>query len=179
MRTEQVILLRVTLIAALVWAIDQAIKAWVRTNIPLYGAIYPIPQAAGFFRLTHLTNSGVAFGLLQGVEIVDVLVVGVLIAAIVFYVRHLPWRHPLVQCAAGIQLGGALGNITDRIVRGYVTDYLDFFIRLGNRELHYPSFNLADTAIVTGVILLLWALRQQEPSVQHPSSETPFSDTLP
>ena len=179
MRTEHIALVRVSVLAGLVWAVDQGVKAWVRTNIPLFGAIYPIPQFAGFFRLTHLTNSGVAFGLLQGVAIVDLLVIGVLIAAVVFYLRHMPWQYRSVQVAAGMQLGGALGNITDRLVRGSVTDYIDFFVRIGGREVHYPPFNLADTAIVGGIFLLLWALRRDPQPAQPSPAETPWTDTSP
>lgn len=168
----------VVAVAVIVWSLDQITKVWVRAHIPLYGAIYPLPFAASFFRLTHLTNTGVAFGLLQDSGVLYILIAGVILAAIVLYARHLPWQHPLVQVAAGMQLGGALGNLTDRARLGHVTDFLDFFVRVGNRVYHYPPFNLADSSIVVGVIILMLALWRQEyreqtadPQPLHPASE--------
>ncbi len=155
-------LITIGIIAVLAWSIDQAVKAWVRATIPMYGAIYPVPFAARFFRLTHLTNTGVAFGMFQGSEMVNLLVLAVLLVSIVLYARHLPWQRPLVQVAAGLQLGGALGNLVDRLRLGYVTDYLDFFVCWGDRVFHYPPFNLADSFIVVGVGLLLVALWREE-----------------
>ena len=90
------------------------------------------------------------------------LIAAVIVVAIVLYARHLPWQHPLVQIAAGLQLGGALGNLTDRLRLGHVTDFLDFYLRVGNRTYHYPPFNLADSSIVIGVIILLWVLWQTD-----------------
>lgn len=152
---------RVGLLALLVWAADQGVKSWVRETIALYSARYPIPFLAGVFRLTHLQNTGVAFGLLQDVAFVEVLVVAVFILAVFVYVRHMPWDRVGVQVAAGLQLGGALGNLTDRVLRGYVTDYLDFYVRWGGREYHYPPFNLADACIVVGMVLLLWLVGRE------------------
>ena len=65
-----------------------------------------------------------------------------------------------------MQLGGALGNLTDRIRLGHVTDFLDFYVRVGNRAYHYPPFNLADSSIVVGVIILMLVLWRQESQVQ-------------
>ncbi len=167
---------RMGLLALLVWAVDQGVKAWIRATIPPYGVMYPFPWAAHVFRLTHLGNTGVAFGLLQDAAFVDALVVAVLLLMVFLYLRRMPWHDPWVQVAAGLQLGGALGNVTDRLLRGYVTDYLDFYVRVGSREYHYPPFNLADAAIVSGVVLLLWALSRAstpqdrtEPSTSVPS----------
>ncbi len=155
-------LIIIVLIAAIVWSIDQLTKTWVRTSIPLYGAVYPLPFASGFFRFTHLTNTGIAFGLMQDSGMLYLLIAAVIVVAIVLYARHLPWQHPLVQIAAGLQLGGALGNLTDRLRLGHVTDFLDFYLRVGNRTYHYPPFNLADSSIVIGVIILLWVLWQTD-----------------
>lgn len=161
------IVLRIAFLGGLIWALDQAVKAWVRATIPPYAAVYPVPGLASVFRLTHLQNTGVAFGLLRDAAFVEALVVVVFILAVVLYVRHMPWDRAGVQVAAGMQLGGALGNLTDRLLRGHVTDYLDFFVRWGGREYHYPPFNLADASIVLGVLILLWVLRR-EPAHARP-----------
>lgn len=148
-------------IAALVWVLDQSTKAWVRAHIPQYGAIYPLPFAAHFFRLTHLTNTGVAFGMFQDSGLLYLLIVAVIAVSVLLYARHLPWHHPWVRVAAGLQLGGALGNLTDRVRLGHVTDFIDFFLRVGDRIYHYPPFNLADASIVVGVgilLVLLWRM---------------------
>ncbi len=170
-RDKRTVLL-VGLIALLVWGADQATKAWVRASIPLYGAVYPLPFASDFFRLTHLTNTGVAFGFLQDSSLLYLLIAGVIVVAIVLYARHLPWEHPLVRVAAGLQLGGALGNLTDRLRLGHVTDFLDFYVRIGNRTYHYPPFNLADTSIVVGVAVLMWVLWQTDVA-QHGRRRSP------
>lgn len=153
-------------VAAVVWALDQATKAWVRGHIPEYGAIYPVPFAARFFRLTHLTNTGVAFGLFRDSGLHYLLVAAAIVVAVLLYARHLPWQHPLVQVAAGLQLGGALGNLTDRVRLGHVTDFIDFFVQVGNRVYHYPPFNLADSSIVIGVGILLILLWKVEDAAQ-------------
>lgn len=157
------IVLKIGALGALIWALDQAVKAWVRATIPPSTAVYPVPGLASVFRLTHLQNTGVAFGLLRDAAYVEALVVAVFILAVVLYAKHMPWERVGVQVAAGMQLGGALGNLTDRLLRGHVTDYLDFFVRWGGREYHYPPFNLADASIVLGMLILLWVLRGEVP----------------
>ncbi len=155
-------------VAGLVLLVDQITKAWVRAHIPFGGALYPIPAARAFFRLTHLTNTGVAFGFLQNTDMLYVLIIGVMVVTMVLYARHLPWSHPLVQVAAGLQLGGAVGNLVDRFRLGHVTDFIDFFVVIGGKTYHYPPFNLADASIVVGVSILffvLWRLEKRAEGV--------------
>lgn len=149
-------------IALLVLLLDQGSKAWIRANIPLYGALYPIPALAPIFRLTHLTNTGAAFGLLRDSGLLYLLIAGVIAIAVLLYARHLPWERFPVQVAMGLQLGGAMGNLLDRARLGHVTDFLDFYITTGGRTYHYPPFNLADSAIVVGVIILALTLGREE-----------------
>ncbi len=152
-------------VAVLVFLLDQGTKAWVRAHIPLNGALYPIPAVRSFFRLTHLTNTGVAFGFLQNMDMLYLIILAVLALTVVLYARHLPWHHPLIQVAAGMQLGGALGNLADRFRLGHVTDFIDFFVTIGGRTYHYPPFNVADASIVMGVsilFLVLWRLESQQ-----------------
>lgn len=152
------VLTRVLFISLLVLILDQGTKAWVRAHIPLDGAIYPIPAARTFFRLTHLTNTGVAFGFFSDTGILLAVIVLVILITSVIYARHLPWYNPWVQLAAGLQLGGALGNLIDRLRWGHVTDFLDFFLQVGGKVYHYPPFNVADASIVIGVAILFITL---------------------
>ncbi|NPA90891.1 MAG: signal peptidase II [Chloroflexi bacterium] len=149
-------------VAALVLVADQLTKAWIRAHIPMYDAIYPLPWARAFFRLTHLTNTGVAFGFFRDSSLLFVLIGAVIFLTVLLYAHHLPWQRRGVQIAVGLQLGGALGNLLDRMLRGQVTDFLDFFLVRGERVYHYPPFNLADAAIVVGVAILILCLWREE-----------------
>lgn len=130
-------------LALLVWILDQLAKAaivrWMESG-------QSIPES-GFVRLTFTTNTGSAFGLFPNQSlaliIASFLAVGVLLLFYGSRARHSPW----VRLSIGLQLGGAFGNLTDRLVRGYVVD----FVHVGP----WPVFNLADSAIVVGLILLM------------------------
>ena len=131
-----------TLIAVLVVALDQVTKALVRDQIPRAEERDLILGA----RLVHVENDGVAFGRLGGSGVLVGLVVGAaVIGLLVYFARHR--RTPLIWLPTGLLLGGALGNVLDRLSGGAVTD----FIKLP----HWPAFNVADIAVTTGVILLL------------------------
>jgi signal peptidase II len=117
-------------------------------------------------RFTYVENRGAAFGLLQDQTaffvFVGVLVVGVIAASY----RYLPRSGIRLHLALGLQLGGAIGNLVDRIRQGYVVDFVDF----GYRSNWWPVFNVADSAIVVGVALL--ALNALQPSVSEESAHT-------
>ena len=102
-------------------------------------------------RLTYVENRGAAFGLLQDQTtffvFVGILVIGVIAASY----RYLPRSGFRLHLALGLQLGGAIGNLIDRIRQGYVVDFVDF----GYRSNWWPVFNVADSAIVVGVALLV------------------------
>ena len=130
------------LVFALTLAVDQFSKALVREGLRIGESV----PAEGFFRLTHVTNSGAIFGLFPNQAVVmtaaSVVGIGVLLY---FYHAHAggDWR---VRVSMGLLLGGAVGNLIDRLVLGRVTDFLDVGA--------WPVFNLADSSIVTGVIIL-------------------------
>ena len=149
--------------AAGVVLLDQLSKGWIERNLPLYEALTPLPALSDFFSITHFTNTGAAFGLLRDQNILFVAIGLVVVASAVIYARYLPHDRRLVQIALGLQLGGALGNLIDRVRQGHVTDFLYFHnLPLINRP--WPAFNVADMAIVVGVILLaLFMLTYQEP----------------
>lgn len=154
------------MVAALVWLADQASKLYVVRNLALGEVWAPIPSLERFFTFTRTTNTGAAFGLFPNVGGLFVLIaIGVIIGIVMFYPR-LPTEHRIVQVALGLQLGGALGNLTDRLTRGSVVDFLDFKF--------WPIFNVADSAIVVGVLILaFYLLREDFQPKPVPTAEPP------
>jgi signal peptidase II len=153
------------LIALLVVALDRASKWVVMKHISLHDGIQIIP---GFFRLTHEENRGAAFSLFADspAQWKMVLLVSFSILALIV-VSTLLWRnsHALASTGVGLALimGGALGNLWDRLLRGRVVDFLLFY--LGSYQ--WPAFNIADSAIVVGACLLAFEiLSAQLPSQQ-------------
>ncbi len=142
-------------IALVVLIADQASKAWVLENIPLNTTLDLFPPLGAIFLLTHITNAGAAFGLFPQLSIVFTFVALAVSFAIVWYHRSIPAGQWLVRISLGLQLGGAIGNLIDRLRFGYVIDML--YLRF------VPVFNIADTAIVSGVALLMWHLMQSAP----------------
>jgi signal peptidase II len=141
------------LLAAVVVAADLSTKWLVLRSMDLHQSIAVIP---GFFRLTHVHNRGAAFGLFaDSPSEWRLLFLIVFSVAALIVVSTLLWKssHTLNTTGVGLALilGGALGNLWDRVVHGYVVDFLDF--HLG--RFHWPAFNLADSAIVGGALLVL------------------------
>ena len=142
------------LLSAIVYAADQFTKKLVAAHIPIGGNI---PVIDGFFRISHWTNDAAAFslfensaspnvvrwGLVTFTSLASVAVLGVLI--------RLGSRISALTIALALILGGALGNLHDRIATGAVTDFLEVHIV----HYHWPDFNLADSAVVVGACLLL------------------------
>jgi signal peptidase II len=145
--------------AALVFAVDQASKALVMASMQLGDDLPLFPPVLD---LHYITNRGVAFGLFSRFGDVFVPVAIVIMAVIVGYYRTIRGRRLWLRLALSLQLGGALGNLLDRLRYGAVVDFIEFHIDAIN--FHWPVFNLADTAIVIGVSILLVCLTaQQEP----------------
>jgi len=141
------------LIALIVLLLDRLAKWAVASNIALHDSVTVIP---GLFHLTHVENTGAAFGLFA--ESAAQWKVGALVSFSVIalvIVAALLWKnsHALSTTTIGLSLilGGATGNLWDRMMTGHVVDFLDFYI--GN--YHWPAFNVADSAIVVGAILLV------------------------
>jgi signal peptidase II len=135
-------------IAAAVLLLDRLAKWSVASNIPLHNSVTVIP---GCFRLTHVENTGAAFGLFAESTAqwkIGALVSFSVIALIV--VSMLLWKHShsLSTTTIGLSLilGGATGNLWDRMLTGHVVDFLDFYVG----SYHWPAFNVADSAIVIG-----------------------------
>ena len=132
--------------AALVFLIDQVTKSLaVYYLLPLVSV-----RLAGFFQLTYVENRGAAFGVLQNQTLFFVVLGLVVVAGLALSYRHLPGISPLLNVCLGLQLGGALGNLVDRLRQGYVVDFVDL--------TWWPVFNVADAAIVLGVSVIAYYL---------------------
>jgi signal peptidase II len=134
-------------------ALDQATKWWVRRSLELH-EIRPLVE--GLLSLSHIRNRGAAFGILQDADLphqsLIFSVVSLLaLAAIAYYAFRLPAEARLPRLALSLVLGGAIGNLIDRIRFGYVVD----FVHVYWKSHQWPDFNAADSAITVGVTLLL------------------------
>jgi signal peptidase II len=140
--------LRAALVAAAVIALDQVSKAIVRAEIGPFEQHKVLPG----IKLVHTENTGVAFSALSGGGPLVVLVaVAALGALLIFFFTHL--TRPLVWLPTGLLLGGAAGNLIDRIGHGSVTDFIKF--------PHWPAFNVADIAVTAGVVVLVLVLERK------------------
>lgn len=148
------------LIALSLLVLDQLTKWSVVGRLPLGAEMEVLP---GFFRLVHWGNTGAAWSLFHGNN--HVLALVSLAALVVLFLarRHFESERPAGQVALGLVFGGILGNLVDRLVHGHVVDFLYFHvIRRDGVEVGFPAFNVADTAICTGVgiiLLLSWMAR--------------------
>ncbi len=172
------------LIAAAVLLVDQITKGIVDQTVPYQESVVLAPWLDGWINVTNTHNSGAAFGIFPQGNIVFIVIAIVVSVAIIAYSRFLPPDGMLVRLSLGLQLGGALGNLIDRLRFGYVID----FIELGfTRSIHLTTNNIADFSIVSGVIVLGWYLLFVHPSrtAVEPQAEDactggaagPFSDT--
>ena len=144
-------------LAAAVVALDQLTKAWIIATYPLGTELEIIP---GFFRLVHARNRGIAFGILGASGPTVQLILLALVAGIVAFVAWQLTRaggDGLAGAGLALVLGGAIGNIIDRVLRGEVVDFLDFYLVTGGREHHWPAFNVADSAISVGACCVILA----------------------
>jgi signal peptidase II len=137
--------LRAAALAVAVVAADQITKSLVRHNVQVGSSDGVFPGV----ELVHVHNRGVAFGLFVNGGVLLVIVgVAAVSALLIFFATHS--RRPLVWLPTGLLLGGAAGNLIDRLDRGYVTDFIDLPL--------WPAFNLADMCITFGVLSLLYVL---------------------
>lgn len=125
-------------------ALDQMTKAIVRGWLPLYESV---PLISGMFHLTHIQNTGAAFGLFPDATLFFILI-AIIACGLFLWLGHKGVYPKGMGIAFGLMLGGALGNLIDRLRYGAVTDFLDLRV--------WPVFNFADTALTVGAVLLLW-----------------------
>lgn len=148
------------IIGSVIFIADQFTKRLVVNNLDLHESWAPIPALGRIFRFTHITNSGAAFGLFENMGNVFMIVAIIVALAIVYYITVYPSLPMIVLLSLGLQLGGALGNMFDRIQ--YDSGVVDF-VDIG----FWPIFNIADASIVSGVILLAFWLWQEEEKLQQ------------
>ena len=155
-------------IAALVLTADQVTKYLVSTRLAIGQSWDIAPWLAPVFSITHVTNTGVAFGMFQGLGKVFIFTSLIASIAIILYSRRLPSGQWIMRVALGLALGGSVGNLIDRVrFGGTVTDFID----ANFRPFHdFPVFNIADSSVLTGVCilmgLLLWEERQERQKKQ-------------
>src|SRR5712691_11498353 len=142
-------------VAVLVFALDRVTKIWVEQNIPLHDGRDVVGE---YVRIVHTQNTGAAFGLLpERTTLLSVLSV-VAVLAIVYYYRRIASNSALVSATLGMQLGGAFGNLLDRVTQGYVVDFVD----VGVGDIRFWAFNVADSSIVVGIFVVTIALWYEE-----------------
>ena len=161
--------LRYLLVSLAVIVLDQWTKWLIEVHLPHHSTQPVVP---GFFNLTHVRNSGVAFGLFAsdgGGWLLTLLGLGALVA-VGLYFWYTPSRDRVLLVALALVVGGAVGNLIDRVSSGAVTDFLDVY--LGPH--HWPSFNVADSAISIGIVLM--AIDSFRPRQHH---ESPAAAPVP
>ena len=143
--------MRIGIVAALVFVLDYLSKNWVATHMTPGESRPVIP---GFLYLTYIRNAGAAFGLLQGQTLLFLVITVAVIVLILTYGRRAARHSPLLGFAFGLQLGGALGNLLDRLLYAQVIDFIAFHV--------WPFiFNVADASIVVGgALFALVVLRE-------------------
>jgi signal peptidase II len=155
------------LVSLTIIVLDQCSKYWVRSQLEYGEAWAPWDWLLPYMRLIHAQNTGAAFGMLQGLNLVFATLAIVVSCVILYYFPRVPREDWLLRLALALQFGGAVGNLIDRITEGYVTD----FISVGM----FPVFNIADASISIGVALLILAMwlkeREQKSHDTPPSSE--------
>jgi signal peptidase II len=144
--TRSVVLLLGT--AALIYAADQVTKALVVANLA-YGE--RVPVIGDTVQLWHLRNTGAAFSILPGAVWLFIPITVIALGMVVYFHRQFRQRGPWIHVILGAILAGSLGNLTDRVRWGYVVD----FVSVGIGDLRWPAFNVADPAVVGGIILLV------------------------
>lgn len=153
-------------IAGIVIVFDQATKTIVRATIPLGGSWMPWDWLAPYARIVHWYNTGVAFGMFQGQGLIFTILSFAVVLAIIFYFPRVPVDDWTLRLAMGLQMGGATGNLIDRITIGHVTD----FISVGS----FPVLNIADACISVGVgvlLLGLWLAERKQKNLNNGNLE--------
>lgn len=132
------------LVVALV--LDRLTKFWVVRTLPFEEPWAPIPALDGWLNFTYIHNTGAAFGMFPQAGTLFAVVSAVVVVCLMIWYDRLPVQYMPVRLAIGLIAGGALGNLVDRIVTGYVVDFLHFRL--------FAIFNIADSSVTVGVVIL-------------------------
>ena len=138
------------LVASSVFAIDRLAKAWVIANMAVGETIEVIPPLAPYFQLTRVTNTGIAFGILTGGNAALLVLTSIVVVVLLYIYNKLPLYWRLQRIAFAMIIGGALGNIVDRIYFGHVVDFVHIIIP----NVISNVSNFADHFVVIGVLLI-------------------------
>lgn len=141
-----------TIALAVILGLDQASKLYIEKNLPIYSSVEVVPN---IFNITHIRNTGIAFGLFAGeknwVTTLFFLIVSAIAIAVISYFYYLASKSTLRRLALALVLGGAIGNLIDRIRLQEVIDFIDFHWY----NNHWPAFNIADSCITIGLGLFI------------------------
>ncbi len=162
---------RIGLIALFIVGLDQLTKLMV---LRLLGYAQEKIVIEGLFKFVHWGNTGAAWSLFRGNNNALAIVALVALVVLFFSRHHFDSRTWLGQLAFGLIFGGIVGNLIDRLCRGHVIDFLYFYLQRSGSELGFPAFNVADSAICTGVglvFLLTWKNEREPKPVESPAGE--------
>ena len=134
-------------VSGLVVLLDQITKTLVRTQLSLTSFWVPFPSQVPFFRIVHWKNTGAAFGIFQDASLLFTILAILVTVGILNFYPIIPRSDRYLRAAVALQLGGAVGNLVDRLMHGHVTDFISV--------LNLPVFNIADASISIGVVLIL------------------------
>ena len=152
-------------VAAVIVVADQLTKLAIISSIPYGGQV---PVIGDLFILWHVRNTGAAFSLFEGGQLLFIVVTVVALGMVAYFHRSFLGRSRWFQVILGVVLGGSLGNFIDRLRFGYVTDFLSF----GFGETRFPTFNVADSAVVCGIGLLVIILTFFSPEADTTAGAT-------
>ena len=144
-------ILTILSVGALVLLLDRLSKSWVLDNLELYEGRAPIPALAPYLTIFHATNTGVSFGLFRGGGEIFKIVAIIAVIAILVYSFRQKHNSTIVNISLGLMLGGAAGNLYDRLAYGYVIDFISFRVP---DVFTFATFNVADSSLFVGTALL-------------------------
>ena len=143
-------LLIILSISSFILILDQITKILIRSQLAIHQSI---PEQ-GFFRLTHVRNTGSAFSLIKDQNILLTTIGVIVLIILIYFLKEFDTDRPFVITAISLQIGGALGNLLDRIFLGSVVDFFDIGV---SGVYRWPTFNIADSSIVIGITLLIFS----------------------
>lgn len=155
MNTRKRQILLILAVFAAVVVLDQVSKAYIRAHYDVNGALF---RESTLFWISHQRNEGLVGGMFSGNRLVAIVAPMAALSVLVYLSRHLDPASRVQSLAYGLVTGGAIGNLIDRVVLGYVTDFLQFhfyFVPFDFPWKYYPAFNVADIGICTGVFMLV------------------------